>query len=53
MIEISQVSNGYVVRDNVSAKNSTMVFQTMAELIKYINEHFTHRQQEVLTDGVY
>jgi hemerythrin len=51
MIEINQVSNGYIVRDNISAKNTTMVFQTMAELLNYISEHFTHRQQEVLTDG--
>jgi len=53
MIEISQVSNGYIVRDNVSTKGQTKVFQTMAELIQYISEHFTHRQQEILTDGVF
>jgi hypothetical protein len=53
MIEIEQVKNGYVVRD--SQKNGTndymLVFQTMAELLRYVGEHFTHRQQEVLTDG--
>lgn len=53
MIEIQQVKNGYILRN--SEKNGTldyvMVFQTMAELLKYISEHFTHRQQEVLTDG--
>jgi len=53
MIEITQVSNGYIVRCNISAKDSTKVFQTMAELIQYISEHFTHRQQEILTDGVF
>jgi hypothetical protein len=55
MIEIQQVKNGYIVRDTV--KNATadyvLVFQTMAELLKYISEHFTHRQQEILTDGVF
>jgi hypothetical protein len=55
MIEIQQVNNGYIVRDSV--KNGTtdyvLVFQTMAELIQYISEHFTHRQQEILTDGVF
>ena len=53
MIEIQQVKNGYIVRDSI--KNATtdyvLVFQTMAELLKYVSEHFTHRQQEVLTDG--
>jgi hypothetical protein len=53
MIEISQVSNGYIVRDNVSTKDQTKVFQTMAELLNYIGERFTHRQQEILTDGVF
>lgn len=53
MIEIQQVKNGYILRN--SEKNGTldyvMVFQTMSELLKYVSEHFTHRQQEVLTDG--
>jgi hypothetical protein len=53
VIEIQQVKNGYIVRDTV--KNGTtdyvLVFQTMAELLKYVGEHFTYRQQEVLTDG--
>ncbi len=55
MIEIQQVKNGYILRDTV--KNGTtdyvLVFQTMAELLNYISEHFTHRQQEVLTDGAF
>lgn len=52
MIEIQQVKNGYILRDNRNPSiDSTHVFQTMAELLKYISEHFTHRQQEVLTDG--
>jgi hypothetical protein len=25
----------------------------MAELLNYIGERFTHRQQEILTDGVF
>lgn len=49
MIEIQQVKNGYIIRD--SRNDSTNVFQTMAELLNYVSEHFTHRQQEVLTDG--
>lgn len=53
MIEIQQVKNGYIVRDTV--KNGTadyvLVFQTMAELLKYVSEHFTHRQSDVLGDG--
>ena len=57
MIEITQVKNGYIVRDNTPnasmSVNPAMVFQTMAELIQYISEHFTHRQQEILTDGVF
>lgn len=55
MIEIQQVKNGYIVRD--ISKNGTtdyvLVFQTMAELIQYISEHFTHRKQDVLNDGVF
>jgi hypothetical protein len=57
MIEISQVSNGYIVRDNTPNSDRSislpMVFQTMAELLNYIGERFTHRQQEILTDGVF
>jgi hypothetical protein len=57
MIEITQVKNGYIVRDNTPnasmSVNPAMVFQTMAELLNYISEHFTHRQQEILTDGVF
>jgi hypothetical protein len=57
MIEITQVKNGYIVRDNTPnpnmSLNPAMVFQTMAELLNYISEHFTHRQQEILTDGVF
>lgn len=52
MIEINQVKNGYIVRDTKNPSvETTTVFQTMAELLKYVSEHFTHRQQEVLTDG--
>ncbi len=52
MIEIQQVKNGYILRDNRNPSiDSTNVFQTMAELLNYVGEHFTHRQQEVLTDG--
>jgi hypothetical protein len=57
MIEITQVKNGYIVRDNTPnasmSVNPAMVFQTMAELLNYIGEHFTHRQQNILTDGVF
>jgi hypothetical protein len=57
MIEIQQVKNGYIVRDNTPnasmSVNPAMVFQTMAELLNYIGEHFTHRQQNILTDGVF
>lgn len=52
MIEINQVKNGYIVRDTKNPSvETTNVFQTMAELLKYVSEHFTHRQQDVLTDG--
>ena len=52
MIEIQQVKNVYILRDNRNPSiDSTHVFQTMAELLNYVGEHFTHRQQEVLTDG--
>jgi hypothetical protein len=52
MIEIQQVNNGYIVRDTKNPSVETMkVFQTMAELLKYVSEHFTYRQQDVLTDG--
>jgi len=55
MIEIQQVNNGYIVRDSVEngTTDYVLVFQTMTELIQYINERFTHRQQEILTDGVF
>lgn len=51
MIEINQVKNGYILRKSQTTTDSTHVFQTMAELLNYVSEHFTHRQQEVLTDG--
>jgi len=53
MIDIQQVNNGYIVEDSdkLGTTDYVLVFQTMAELVKYINERFTHRQQEVLTDG--
>jgi len=55
MLEITQVKNGYIVRDSTPnanmSVNPAMVFQTMSELLKYVSEHFTHRQHEVLVDG--
>lgn len=48
-IEITQVANGYLVqpalRDNgcVNSTESMQVFQSFAELVAWVSEHFDYR----------
>ena len=52
---IRQVSNGYTVEtftvaDHAIPDNDLLVFQSFAELVNYLEEHFSHRGREVLID---
>lgn len=56
-IEIRQVGNGYVVMPGYNTANmliddrQRMVFQTFAELVSWLSQHFTHRQNIICMDG--
>jgi hypothetical protein len=52
-IDIQQVENGFIVRpllERHEASKEVNVFQTMAELIAYIEKHFDHRCDGVRID---
>lgn len=58
VVEVRQVANGYVVmpaagyeRNTVTGDHERYVFQTFAELIAWMNEHFTHRANGIAGDG--
>jgi hypothetical protein len=59
-IEIRQVSNGFIVhpgrdfsRDNqLFAVDDTSVFQSMKELLSFIETHFDHREGHIEGDVV-
>lgn len=58
VVEVRQVANGYVVmpaagyeRNSTTGDNERYVFQTFAELIAWMSEHFTHRAEGVAGDG--
>ena len=58
IVEIRQAANGYIVMPAVDMSRATMtsdedryVFQTFAELVAWMSEHFTHRATGVATDG--
>jgi len=56
-IEITQVANGYLVRpairDNgcVVSTESMHVFQSFAELIAWVSDHFDHRASGLAGDA--
>lgn len=57
-VEVRQVANGYVVmpsnyeaRASVISDDERLVFQTFAELVAWMSEHFTHRAQGLAVDG--
>jgi len=52
-VEISQEENGYYVitgSDFDRESQEKYVFQTFAELEKFLGEHFTHRNDDVIID---
>jgi hypothetical protein len=51
-IEITQVENGYVVYVGASCSNvrERFVFQSFTELTNFLNQHFTHRNENVFSD---
>lgn len=55
-LEIIPVNNGFIVRRTtedsrfMESISIQLVFQTFAELIGFLEESFTHRKNEVLTD---
>lgn len=57
IIEIRQVANGYIVmpppqmnRADLIGDDDRYVFQTFAELIEWLGDHFTLRADGVLQD---
>lgn len=57
-ITITQCANGYIVDDDEDLHqahdgSSALVFQSMQELIKFINENFTHRSEVLKSDVIY
>lgn len=58
LVEVRQVANGYVVmpaagyeRGTVTSDSERYVFQTFAELVAWMSEHFTHRANGVAGDS--
>lgn len=51
-IEILQESNGYIVYvgANCSAIRDRYVFQSFTELVIFLDKHFTHRSEMIVTD---
>ena len=52
-VQINQAQNGYVVEEGINNGSTVFdpkVFQTKAELIDYIEGHFTHEATNLLTD---
>ena len=56
-VEIIQVANGYIVRPTMQDRmcviswDSTNVFQSFIELTNWLDNHFSHREKELLVDG--
>ena len=55
-IEINQVKNGFVVsssyRDHMAQPlNYSHVFQSMSELVGFIQGHFDHRAERITNDN--
>lgn len=57
-VEIRQVANGYVVmpasyeaRGTVVSDEERLVFQTFAELVAWMSNHFTHQAKGLAVDG--
>lgn len=55
-IEIKQVGNGYAVRQAITdipqvvSDESTFVFQSFAELVAWLGEHFDYRANSLKSD---
>jgi hypothetical protein len=51
-VSIQQEENGYsvIVGSSCSGIRHRYVFQTFTELVNFLNEHFTHRNDFIFTD---
>lgn len=57
-VQITQVRNGFLLhepssftREGPRSVDDQYVFQTFAELLAFLNEHFTHRALSVINDS--
>ncbi len=56
-VEVQQVANGYVVMPALGgggpialSDQDRLVFQTFAELVAWMSQHFTHRATDLVVD---
>jgi hypothetical protein len=52
-VEIQQTENGYILRTGsfcTNEKRDEYVFQSFTELINFLNQHFTFRNDSIITD---
>ena len=51
-VRIEQVENGFVlISGEMCNARDRFVFQTYAELTKFLKEHFTHREDDIDIDS--
>jgi hypothetical protein len=51
---IQQEENGYsvMVGSSCNGIRKKYVFQTFSELVNFLNQHFTHREELIYTDSI-
>jgi hypothetical protein len=51
-VVIQQEENGYsvIVGSSCNGIRQRYVFQTFSELVNFLNQHFTHREEIIYTD---
>lgn len=54
-IEILQVDNGYIIYigNNCNSVRDRYIFQSFTELVIYLNNHFTFRSENIISDYPY
>ena len=51
-VQIEQCENGFVLMSGQMCNSrDRFVFQTMAELTKFLEDHFTHREDDIEIDS--
>lgn len=57
-VEVRQAANGFIVMPAATYERNTLVsdddryvFQTFAELVSWMSDHFTHRASGIAVDG--